>query len=60
MSYRFKIVTFINFNNENRFKVIGCNGNTFLDCNGYGYKTSYSAFRYLCFFNSSRNKNKTI
>lgn len=50
MAGKLNIVPFVNKKGENRFKVVGSKGNTFLDAFGYGFYTKNSAYSGILLF----------
>jgi hypothetical protein len=54
------IVPFTNKNGEERFKIVGSQGKTFLDAFGYGYYSKESAFRRIIMFAQKKKINQSI
>jgi len=59
MTSRLSIIPFINSKGEDRFKVVGLNGNTFIDAFGHGYHTNDSAYNGILMFVKSKNYKKS-
>lgn len=55
---KLSIVPFINTKGEERFQVLGSQGNTFLTANGHGYLSKQSAYRGIVYFCIQKKKYK--